>query len=569
MLYKWTASPKLNDKNVESLATELNIPNSISQLLLQRGIDTFDKAKKFFRPTLNDLHDPFLMKGMEKAVIRIQEALTNNEKIVVYGDYDVDGTTSVALVYMFLTELCKAENVEYYIPDRYKEGYGISKIGIDYAHQVGTKLIIALDCGTRSVELVKYAKSLGIDFIICDHHLPGDTLPECVALLNPKQEYCEYPYKELSGCGIGFKLVQAYQQFLNLPFEDITRFLDIVAVSTCSDIVEMKDENRVFVYYGIKKMNENPSIAIQAMLSGYQLKNNYDVNDIVFGIGPRINAAGRIGDAKLSVKLLIEKDFHKAKSLTKLLEENNDVRKGFDSDITKEALEKLSNNSFYETRKSTVLFSETWHKGVIGIVASRLIENYYKPTIIFSEVNGMLTGSARSIKDFDIHEAIGECGNIVIQYGGHKYAAGLTIKKEDFELFSETFDKIVIKNSSPEMFIPQIFYDIELDLKDITDKFYNLLEQFKPHGPGNMSPIFRTNHLINASNTRIVKAKHIKFEVSQNNYKMDGIGFGLGNYFNLVENNKKFDSCYSIEMNEFNGRKSKQLKIRDINPSTP
>ena len=564
MAFRWTASPKLNDQKVSQLAELINVPNLIAQLLLQRGIETFEQAKKFFRPQLHDLYDPFLMKDMDKAIDRLILALQKHERIMVYGDYDVDGTTSVSTVYSYFKKY--TSNLEYYIPDRYKEGYGISKIGIDYAKEQGISLIIALDCGTRSIELIDYAKTLGIDFIVCDHHLPGDELPKAVALLNPKRKDCQYPYKEMSGCGIGFKLIQAFAIANDLPIEDVYKYLDLVAVSTCSDIVDIRDENRILVYYGLKKLNENPCIGLQALLQSYQIKDEYEVADIVFGIGPKINAAGRIADAKSSVKLLIEEDFHQAMFLAKTLIENNTERKDIDNDITKEALEILERDHVLRHKKSTVLYSEKWHKGVIGIVASRLIETYYKPTIIFSEVNGMLTGSARSIKNFDIHDAIGACGDIVVQYGGHKYAAGLTIKKESFELFTERFEEIVSKNCTDELLTPEISYDTEIGFDDINGKFFTLLDQFKPHGPGNMTPIFRTNQVLDAG-SKIVKEKHLKLMAYQNGKKFDGIGFNMSELFPLVSKNQAFDVCYSLEMNEFKGQKNLQLKIRDVKAS--
>lgn len=564
MAYRWTASPKLNDQKVEQLASSINVSNAIAALLLQRGVETYDQAKKFFRPQLTDLYDPFLMKDMDKAIERIQAAIANKERLLVYGDYDVDGTTSVSIVYSFFKKI--TDNIEYYIPDRYKEGYGISKIGIDYAVETGVKLIIALDCGTRSIELINYAREKGIDFIVCDHHLPGDELPQAVALLNPKRPDCPYPYKELSGCGIGFKLLQAYTQATEMPFEEAIKYLDLVAVSTCSDIVEIRDENRILVYYGLKKINEDPCIGLQALLQSYQIKQEYEVSDIVFGIGPKINAAGRIADAKSSVKLLIEEDFHQALNLAKTLNENNSERKDIDNDITKEALDILESSMELQQRKSTVLYSEKWHKGVIGIVASRLIETYYKPTIIFSEVNGMLTGSARSIKDFDVHDAIGACGDLVIQYGGHKYAAGLTIRKESFEAFTQRFEEIVSLNTSEELLTPEIEYDMELNFTDITPKFFAVLDQFKPHGPGNMVPIFRTNNLTDAG-SRIVKEKHLKLIAYQKGIKFDGIGFNMSDVFPIISKGVPFDICYSLEMNEYKGNKNLQLKVRDIRTS--
>lgn len=562
MHYRWTPSPKLNDRKVESLAQSINVSDQIANLLMQRGVETFEDAKKFFRPQLTDLYDPFLMKDMAKAIERIKLAIQQDERIIIYGDYDVDGTTAVSTVYSFFRKI--TSNIEFYIPDRYKEGYGISKIGIDYAKETNVSLVIALDCGTRSVELIAYAKTLGIDFIVCDHHLPGAEIPKAAALLNPKQKDCEYPYKELSGCGIGFKLIQAYAQAFDISFDEVTKYLDLVAVSTCSDIVDMRDENRVLVYYGLKRLNEDPCIGLQALLQSYQLKTHYEVSDIVFGIGPRINAAGRIGDAKSSVNLLIEQDFHQAMIFSKTLIENNSDRKDLDTDITREAMAMLEDNAIYNAKKSTVLFSDTWHKGVIGIVASRLIETYYKPTIIFSEVNGMLTGSARSVKDFDVHEAIGACGELVQQFGGHKYAAGLTIKKEDYEAFSAKFEEIVSSSTTAEILTPEIAYDLEIDFKDITPQFFNLLEQFKPHGPGNMTPIFRTNGITDSGTSRVVKEKHLKLGALQKGTKFEGIGFGLGDLYKHITKNNPFDLCYSIELNEFKGKKNIQLKVRDI-----
>jgi len=564
MAYRWTAAPKLNDQKVEQLAELINVSPIIARLLLQRGVETFEQAKKFFRPQLTDLYDPFLMKDMDKAIDRIILGLHRKERLMVYGDYDVDGTTSVSIVFSYFSKF--TSNIEYYIPDRYKEGYGISKIGIDYAKETGVSLIIALDCGTRSIELIAYAASLGIDFIVCDHHLPGDELPDAVALLNPKRKDCTYPYKELSGCGIGFKLIQAYAQANDFSFDDVCKYLDLVAVSTCSDIVEIRDENRILVYYGLKKINENPCIGLQALLQSYQIKEEYEVSDIVFGIGPKINAAGRIADAKSSVKLLIEEDFHQARLLAKTLIDNNTERKDIDSDITKEAMEMLENSAELRSRKSTVLYSEKWHKGVIGIVASRLIETYYKPTIIFSEVNGMLTGSARSIKDFDVHDAIGSCGDLVVQYGGHKYAAGLTIKKEQFEAFTDRFEEIVNQNSTEELRTPEISYDTEIDFSEITQKFFVVLDQFKPHGPGNMTPIFRTNYVAD-SGSRIVKEKHLKLVAYQSGTRFDGIAFNMSDAFQMISKNLPFDVCYSLEMNEFKGVRNLQLKVRDIRPT--
>ncbi|MCO6495621.1 MAG: single-stranded-DNA-specific exonuclease RecJ, partial [Bacteroidetes bacterium] len=528
------------------------------------GIETYDQAEAFFVPKLSQLHDPFLMKDMKVAVDRIESALNNDEKVLVYGDYDVDGTTSVATVYSFLRELWEPDKIDYYIPDRYKEGYGISKMGIDWAKENHFSLIIALDCGTRSIELIAYAKTLGIDFIVCDHHLPGEVLPDAVALLNPKQKECTYPYKELSGCGIGFKLIQAVAKRHDLHESRVFQYLDLVAVSIASDIVDMMGENRVLMYLGLEKLNKNPCVGIQALMQSYAIKEQYEVGDIVFGLGPRINASGRISDAKDSVKLLIEKDFHQATKAAKVLNEHNAERKDRDTEITQEALDLLQNNNLFLSKSSTVLYGEQWHKGVIGIVASRLIEYHYKPTIVFSENDGLLTGSARSVKEFDIHEAIAACSEYVLQYGGHKYAAGLSIRKENFEDFALKFEEVVKNTISEEAVHPSIEYDTELNFSDIDEKFMRLLERFKPFGPGNMTPVFRTNQIYDTGSSRVLKDKHIRIVGKQDGVTMDGIGFNMVDNFAIINNQKCFDSCYSLEWNRFNNKVNIQLKIRDI-----
>lgn len=563
MSFRWCPKESVDKKKVEHLSAVLNVNPIIATLLVQRGIETYHQAERFFRPKLEHLHNPFLMKDMGLAVDRIKIAIDKEEKILVYGDYDVDGTTSVSVVYSFLSGF--SNNLDYYIPDRYKEGYGISKIGIDWASENGFTLIIALDCGTRSVELIEYAKTLGVDFIVCDHHLPGEKLPNAVALLNPKRPDCTYPFKELSGCGIGFKLIQGLAEILKVDFKDIEQYLDLVAVSIASDIVEMRDENRVLAYYGLKRMNEEPCVGLQALMQKYQLRQEYDISDIVFGIGPRINAAGRIYSGKDAVKLLIEKDFHAARKHAEILNDHNLERKDKDNEITKEALNMIENSDAYKSRMSTVLYGPNWHKGVIGIVASRLIETYYKPTIIFSEIDGMLTGSARSVKDFDIHEAIGACSEYVIQFGGHKYAAGLSIKLEHFENFSDKFETIVKNNLTERNTTPEITYDAVINLSDINMKFYGLLDQFRPFGPGNMAPVFRTNNLKDTGQSRVVKEKHLKISAIQNQTRIDGIGFGMETAKEYLR--KPFDVCYSIELNKYNGNESLQLKIKDIKPS--
>lgn len=566
MEFRWCAKPSPSSEKVARLSEAINVSPQIATILLQRGIEDYEQAEKFFRPRIEDLHDPFLMKDMEKAILRIEKALASKEKVLVYGDYDVDGTTAVSIVFSFFSSLHPGL-IEYYIPDRYKEGYGISQAGIDYAAENLFSLIIALDCGIRSNSLVDYALGKGVEFIICDHHLPGDTVPNAAAILNPKQHDCEYPYKELSGAGIGFKLIQAYADKHGLPMDAIMEYIDMVAVSIASDLVDIRGENRTLAYFGLKKLNENPSLGLQALLEGYAPKPNLTISDIVFGIGPRINAAGRIADAKAAVAVLIEKDFHTARKLAKVLQERNHERKELDNDITREAIALVENNDYYNQRKSTVLFGNQWHKGVIGIVASRLVEQFYKPTIVFSENNGMLTGSARSVKDFDIHEAIGACGDVVEQYGGHKYAAGLSIRAEHFQIFADRFEEVVRNNISAHSLMPEIEYDLELKLDQINTKMLAVINQMAPFGPGNMVPVFRTNNLFSNGSARVLKDKHLKVTLAQNGPGMDGIGFGLSHHLPLVSNNKVFNACYFIEENTFNGRTSLQLRLKDIKPA--
>jgi single-stranded-DNA-specific exonuclease len=454
--------------------------------------------------------------------------------------------------------------MDYYIPDRYKEGYGISRQGIAFAKEHGYSLIIALDCGVRSNELVEEAKAQGIDFIICDHHLPGATIPKAVAVLDPKRLDCTYPYKELSGCGIGFKLIQAYIQKTGMDPSLLDEYLDLVAVSIASDIVDIRGENRVLAYFGLKKLNNDPCIGLQSLLHNYVMKDEYTITDIVFGVGPRINAAGRIADARAAVKVLIEKDFNTSMQLAKVLNDRNVERKDLDSDITREAVNMILNSEELLQKRSTVLFGEHWHKGVIGIVASRLVEQFYKPTIVFSRTDQMLTGSARSVKDFDIHEAIGKCGDLVEQFGGHKYAAGLSIKSENLPAFMERFEAIVQEDISEHSLVPEIEYDVELNLVDITKDFYQSILKLAPFGPGNMLPVFKTSNLCAQGNARILKEKHLKIQVYQNGLHMDGIGFGLADAYNYVSGNNRFHAAYCIEENTFNNRTTLQLRLKDI-----
>lgn len=562
MEFRWSAKELPNENKITALAGAYKISIPLATILLQRGIETPEQANYFFNPKLDHLHDPFLMKDMDLAITRIEKALSNQEKILVYGDYDVDGTTAVSTVYSYFRNF--NQNMEYYIPDRYKEGYGISKAGIDYAAENGFGLIIALDCGIRSNALVDYAATLGVDFIICDHHLPGDTIPNAVAILNPKRRDCTYPYKELSGCGIGYKLVQAYSKKHDLPADTHEEYLDMVAVSIASDLVDIRGENRILAYFGLKKLAENPRIGLQALMDDTVAKKDYSISDIVFGIGPRINAAGRIADAKSAVKLLIEKDFNTAQKLARVLQEHNHERKGLDSDITREAISMVENNPTLQAKKSTVLHGPNWHKGVIGIVASRLVEQFYKPTIVFSVSDDMYTGSARSVKDFDIHEAIGSCGTLVEQYGGHKYAAGLSVRRENFEAFIEKFEEIVQATLSDHSRVPEIEYDLELDIADINYDMMHSLKRMAPFGPGNMLPVFKSDRLFSNGSVRILKDKHLKLVFANGNSNLEGIGFGLGHHLPLVSNNRTFSACYSLEENTFNGRTSLQLRLRDI-----
>ena len=562
MKTQWRAKPTPDSETVASLSKELNLSPELGSILVQRGIDTYDKAQAFFRPKLSHLHDPFLMKDMDKAVKRIRQAVQNKESMLVYGDYDVDGTTAVSLVYSYFKNF--NQNIEYYIPDRYKEGYGISLAGIEYAHQNNFKLIIALDCGIRSNELVAKAAELGVEFIICDHHLPGETVPPATAILNPKQYDCTYPYKELSGAGIGFKLIQAYTEKEGLPYETIMDYLDLVAVSIASDMVDVRGENRVLAYYGLKKLNENPSIGIQALLQDAQPGKTFSMMDIVFGIGPKINAAGRIADAKSAVKVLIERDYNTAKKFAVVLNERNHERKGLDTDITKEAVEQVENNAEFHQQQSIVLRGDDWHKGVIGIVASRMVEQFYKPTIVFSENEGMLTGSARSVRGFDIHEAIGKCSQYVAQFGGHKYAAGLSVPIENYDGFKAAFEKVVNETIEAESLVPVVEYDLELDPSRVSLKMVNILNQMAPFGPGNHMPVFRLNKIKSQGTARILKEKHLKLSMGQAPYFFDSIGFGMAELSSYVKPGNSFDACVSLEENHFNGRTNLQLKLRDI-----
>ena len=551
---------KTNLKLVESLAKDLKVSKIIANLLVLRGIKTFNEAKLFFRPDISHLHDPFLMKNMQKAVNRIDNAIKKNQKILIYGDYDVDGTTSVAMVYSFLKRY--NQNIEYYIPCRYNEGYGISIEGIDYAYTNNFSLIIALDCGITAVEQINYANRKSIDVIICDHHNPSKITPNAIAILNPKQIDCHYPYKDLSGCGVGFKLIHAYCIKNNISINHIMKYLDLVAVSIAADIVPVTGENRVMAYYGLKKINSNPCTGLKALINEFQKSDVYTMSDLVFKIAPRINAAGRIAHAKKAVEILIEEEYTNAKLFAAEIELNNNSRKDLDKRITKQALTMIDEN-----KKSTVVYSKNWHKGVVGIVASRLIEFSYKPTIVLAESDGLLTGSARSVHDFDLYKAISKCSHLCEKFGGHKYAAGLSIKKENINKFIVAFETEVKNAIKKEQLTPRIKVDMEININDIDEKLFRIIKQFAPFGPLNMSPVFITKGVIdNGYGRQIGKDKsHLKVSLKTSKGLISGIAFGMGRFFQKITDSQPFDLCYSIKENEWNGRKSLQLMIADIN----
>ncbi|MDA7768377.1 single-stranded-DNA-specific exonuclease RecJ, partial [Flavobacteriales bacterium] len=521
----------------------------------------FDDAKTFFRPQFSHLHDPFLMKDMEKAVQRLSTAISNDEKILVYGDYDVDGTTAVSLMYLFLKNF--SERIEHYIPDRYDEGYGVSYKGIDYAKDNGFSLIICLDCGIKAIDKVAYAKEKGVDFIICDHHRPGDKLPDAVAVLDPKRNDCDYPFKELCGCGVGFKLAQAYYQFHDYPFEDLIPLLDLVVVSIAADIVPMIGENRVLSYFGLKELNNNPRNGLKALMDVSNRKDTFTISDVVFGIAPRINAAGRIEHGNKAVELLIQDDYSLAKEKADYIDQHNLTRKELDQSITKEALEMIVPNA-----KSTVVSSEHWHKGVVGIVASRLIESHYRPTIVLTESNGKLSGSARSVKSFDVYNAIDECSDLLEQFGGHKYAAGLTMKKENLSEFTQRFEEVVSRTISDEMLVPEISIDLEMDFKEINFKTYRILQQMAPFGPSNNKPVLMLKGVVDNGRGRLIGSdqSHLKLAITDalGSAVYDGIGFGMANHFPRIKNKEPFDICFVLEENEWNGNTTLQLRVKDI-----
>ncbi|WP_372936089.1 single-stranded-DNA-specific exonuclease RecJ [Seonamhaeicola sp.] len=560
---RWTLKPKPNQEKVEALQKALQVSEPIATLLVQRGIETYNQAKAFFRPSLNDLHDPYLMKDMDKAVERIEKAIANKENILVYGDYDVDGTTAVALMSSYLKT--KHPLVYTYVPNRYDEGYGVSKKGIKFAQENDFSLIIALDCGVKAIEKVAYAKSLGIDFIICDHHRPGAEIPKAVAVLDPKRKDCEYPYKELCGCGVGFKLIQALAQKDGHTVEDLVPYLDLVATAIGADIVPINGENRVLAHFGLKVINSNPRPGIKAILDQIE-KTELTITDVVFIVAPRINAAGRMKHGNYAVALLAEEEAEKAKKFAAEINEYNLDRRETDKDITEAALKQIEEQKEQE-RFTTVVYDQNWHKGVIGIVASRLTETYYRPTLVFTKSGNKLAASARSVRDFDVYEAIGACSEYVEQFGGHKYAAGLTLKEENYEAFKQAFEDFVSKTIDKNLLIPEIKADVKIDLKDITPKFYRILKQFAPYGPENMTPVFMTEDLIDTGYGKCVgqDKTHLRVTVSQSNSNtFVGIGFGMGDKFDIISDKKPFKAVYSIDENEWQGNVSLQLKLRDI-----
>ncbi|MCB2201186.1 single-stranded-DNA-specific exonuclease RecJ [bacterium] len=577
---RWVLNNNADNEVVERLASELNISKPLASLLNQRNVETYDEAKKFFRPHLDHLHDPFLMKDMDKAVDRILKAVSLGEKIVVYGDYDVDGTTAVSLVYSFLKQFHR--KLEFYIPDRYEEGYGISYKGIDHAISTGVTLMITLDCGIKAVEKVEYAQKNGLDIIIGDHHRPGDKVPDAVAVLDAKQDDCPYPFKELSGCGVGFKLIQALGIKMGLKKEKAYSYLDLVAVSIAADIVSLTGENRVLAYFGLKKINRKPSIGIYALFKSAGLKENEDpkskllfereinINDLVFVLGPRINAAGRIESATDSVRLLISNNFDYAEKLGKQIDELNLTRRDLDSNITQEANEMIDGNIADSSKKTTVVFKESWHKGVIGIVASRLVETFYRPTIVFTKADGLITGSARSIKNFDIYDAIDHCSDILEHFGGHTYAAGLALKPEKLDAFIAKFEQYASERITEEMLVPEIEIDQELFISDINFKFYRIVKQFAPFGPGNMSPVFITNNVIDTGYAKLVGKNgqnHLKFSVvhpDRTGNPVPAIAFNQGHHYEKMKTGQPFSICYHIDENTWLGNTSLQLRIKDI-----
>jgi len=567
---RWVLKETGDQNTINKLSEELNINKTLATLLVQRDIHNFEQAKSFFRPQLSDLHDPFLMKNMDIAVERLETAIKENQKIMIYGDYDVDGTTAVALAYSFIKKYYK--NLTYYIPDRYQEGYGISFKAIDFAAENDYKLIIALDCGIKANEKVDYANSKNIDFIICDHHLPGEFIPNAVAVLDPKQLDCPYPFKELSGCGVGFKFIQAFCIKNDIDFKEIHPYLDLVVVSIASDIVPITGENRILSYYGLALLSSQPRIGLNSIIKITGLENKHiTINDIVFKIGPRINAAGRIESGNSSVELLVCENEIYAGEIASLINSYNTTRKDLDRNITLDALKMIEEDATQINKKTTVLYNEEWSKGVVGIVASRLTDHYYRPTIILTESNGLAVGSARSVEGFDLYKAVDACSSLLENFGGHMYAAGLSLRLENIPTFMEEFEKAVASQITDDQLIPQMEIDALIQLKEITPKFFNILRQFEPFGPGNMTPVFEAKEISDSGQGKLVGKNNEHLKLSLMEYGENGelisfpaIGYQQSQFFELTSKQKAFDICFSIEENEFRGETNLQIRIRDI-----
>ncbi|HVN59039.1 MAG TPA: single-stranded-DNA-specific exonuclease RecJ [Bacteroidales bacterium] len=567
---RWVVKEAGDPVVVKQLSESLNVTTSLANLMVQRSITSAGEARSFFKPSLDYLHDPFLMKDMNVAIDRISSAISKNEKILVYGDYDVDGTTAVALMYSFLRQ--QYSNVKYYIPDRYKEGYGVSLQGLDFASENNCKLVITLDCGIKAVEKVKYARSKGMDVIICDHHYPGGEIPKALAVLDPKQPGCSYPYKELSGCGVGFKLIQAFAKVHSIPFSEILNYLDLVAVSIASDIVPITGENRVMAFYGLKQLNESPRTGLREIIRESEVHKELSVEDIVFKIGPRINAAGRMETGSKAVELLVSSDSRIAAEISREISSFNNERRSVDRSITTEAMRMISEDPRSINARTTVLYNPSWRKGVIGIVASRLIETYYRPTVILTESNGFATGSARSVQGYDLYQAIEACSDLLESFGGHMFAAGLTLRKENIQSFREKFEEYVNNTISEEQLVPQVLIDEELVFSEINDDFFSVLNRFQPFGPDNMSPVFVSRSVFDSGSGRMVgsSGEHLKLDLcheSAGTRTFPAIAFGQANHFDYIKSGRPIDICYSVEINEFRGVKNLQLNIKDIRPS--
>lgn len=554
-------------KKIEALQEALKVSNAICGILVQRGIDDFTRAKAYFRPQWTDLHDPWLMKDMQKAVDRLFTAFTRKEKILVFGDYDVDGTTSVACMFRFLCKIYDPALLDFYIPHRYREGYGVSKMGIDYAKENNFSLIVSLDCGIKSVELIAYAKTLGIDFIVCDHHLPDAELPPAAAILNPKQKDCPYPYKELCGCGVGFKLITALTRHLNLEEEHYKEYIDLVAVAIAADIVPMTGENRVLAYYGLQKINEAPNPGIRALIHLGNIQKKLSINNVVFVIAPRVNAAGRMDDARKAVQMFLEDDYPKALGYAEMLHSDNSDRKEADKEITSEALAIINADPSLQHKKTTVVFREHWHKGVVGIVASRLIETYYRPTVVLTKSGDIAAGSARSVPGFNLYEAIHACREHLLGYGGHFAAAGLSLLPEQVEAFAAKFEETVSATIPEQLLVPEITVDAVIRFKDINAGFYSIICQMEPFGPENMRPVFVAEWVLDTGYSKVVKEEHLRFVVKQDNISFTGIGFNLAGKFPVLS--QPFDMAFTLDENEWNGNTTLQLKVIDIRPSQP